>query len=62
MLYSQSLRDYARAQADLQNYLLKAPDGDVGRRAPASSSTQVTTALEAPSTTVPPTTTTRKKK
>lgn len=61
VLYSQSLRDYARAQTDLQNYLLKAPDGEWAALA-RQLLEQVTTALVAPSTTVPPTTTTRKKK
>jgi tetratricopeptide (TPR) repeat protein len=60
VLYTQSLRDYARAQVDLQNYLLKAPDGQWAALARQLLS-QVTTALESPSTTVPPTTTTRKK-
>ena len=61
VLYSQSsLRDYARAQVDLQNYLVKAPNGTwapLARQLLA----QVTTALESPSTTVPPTSTTTKK-
>ena len=61
VLYSQSsLRDFARAQIDLQNYLVKAPDGtwaELARQLLA----QVTKELESPSTTVPPTSTTRKK-
>jgi len=57
VLYSQSLRDYSRAQTDLQNYLLKAPDGPWAPMARTLLS-QVTTALESPSTTVPPTSTT----
>jgi cytochrome c-type biogenesis protein CcmH/NrfG len=58
VLYSQSLRDYARAQVDLQNYLLKAPDGTWAALARQLLG-QVTTALETPSTTVPPTSTTK---
>jgi len=61
VLYSQSsLRDYARAQVDLQNYLVKAPDGTWAALA-RQLLAQVTKALESPSTTVPPTSTTRKK-
>jgi len=60
VLYSQALRDYARAQADLQTYLVKAPDGTWAALA-RQLLAQVTTALETPSTTVPPTSTTRKK-
>ena len=61
VLYSQSsLRDYARAQIDLQNYLVKAPDGTWAALA-RQLLAQVTTALESPSTTVPPTSTTTKK-
>ncbi len=59
VLYSQSLRDYARAQVDLQSYLRRAPDGTWAELARTLLS-QVTTALETPSTTVPPTSTTRK--
>jgi tetratricopeptide (TPR) repeat protein len=59
VLYSQSLRDDARAQVDLQNYLVKAPDGTWAALA-RQLLAQVTTALESPSTTVPPTSTTRK--
>ncbi len=60
VLYSQSsLRDYARAQVDLQNYLVKAPGGTWAALA-RQLLAQVTTALESPSTTVPPTSTTRK--
>jgi cytochrome c-type biogenesis protein CcmH/NrfG len=57
VLYVASLRDYARAQVDLQNYLVKAPDGQWAANA-RSLLTQVTNALETPSTTVgaPPTT------
>jgi hypothetical protein len=58
VLYSQSLRDYARAQVDLQNYLLKASDGTWSARA-RELLAQVTKELESPSTTVPPTTTTK---
>jgi tetratricopeptide (TPR) repeat protein len=58
VLYSQSLRDYSRAQVDLQNYLLKAPDGTWAALA-RQLLAQVTTALETPSTTVPPTSTTK---
>jgi tetratricopeptide (TPR) repeat protein len=60
VLYTQSLRDYARAQVDLQNYLVKAPDGtwaELARQLLA----QVTNALETPSTTVPPTSSTKPK-
>jgi len=60
VLYSESLRDYARAQVDLQSYLRRAPDGTWAERA-RSLLAQVTTKLETPSTTVPPTSTTRKK-
>jgi cytochrome c-type biogenesis protein CcmH/NrfG len=49
------------AQADLQNYLLKAPNGQWAQNA-TSLLAQVTTALESPSTTVPPTTTQPKSK
>ncbi|HLM16385.1 MAG TPA: hypothetical protein VK549_01105 [Acidimicrobiia bacterium] len=60
VLYSQSsLRDFARAQIDLQNYLVKAPNGTwvaLARQLLA----QVTKKLESPSTTVPPTSTTTK--
>jgi cytochrome c-type biogenesis protein CcmH/NrfG len=59
VLYTQSLRDFARAQVDLQNYLVKAPDGTWAALARQLLG-QVTTALESPSTTVPPTSTTRK--
>jgi tetratricopeptide (TPR) repeat protein len=58
VLYSQSLRDYQHAQIDLQNYLVKQPQGTWAEQA-RQLLTQVTTALEAPSTTVPPTTTTK---
>ncbi|HEY3671019.1 MAG TPA: tetratricopeptide repeat protein [Acidimicrobiia bacterium] len=61
VLYSQSLHDDARAQVDLQNYLLKAPTGTWAALA-RQLLAQVTTALESPSTTVPPTSTTRKTK
>jgi TolA-binding protein len=61
VLYAQSLRDYARAQVDLQSYLRRAPDGKWAELA-RTLLAQVTTALETPSTTVPPTSTTRKKK
>ncbi len=60
VLYSQSLRDLAKAQVDLQNYLVKAPNGTWAALA-RQLLAQVTTALESPSTTVPPTSTTRKK-
>ena len=58
VLYSQSLRDFARAQVDLQNYLVKAPNGTWAALA-RQLLAQVTTALETPSTTVPPTSTTK---
>jgi tetratricopeptide (TPR) repeat protein len=61
VLYSQSLRDYARAQVDLQTYVRNAPDGTWAELA-RTLLAQVTKALETPSTTVPPTSTTRKKK
>jgi cytochrome c-type biogenesis protein CcmH/NrfG len=54
------LAQYAASQADLQLYLVKAPDGQWTNQA-HSLLAQVTTALESPSTTVPPTSTTRKK-
>jgi tetratricopeptide (TPR) repeat protein len=60
VLYAQSMRDDARAQVDLQNYLLKAPDGTWAEQA-RQLLADVTKALETPSTTVPPTSTTRKK-
>jgi tetratricopeptide (TPR) repeat protein len=60
VLYSQSLGDLAKAQVDLQNYLVKAPNGTWAALA-RQLLAQVTTALESPSTTVPPTSTTRKK-
>lgn len=59
VLWSQSLRDLARAQVDLQSYLRRAPDGTWAQLA-RTLLAQVTTALETPSTTVPPTSTTRK--
>jgi tetratricopeptide (TPR) repeat protein len=59
VLYSQSLRDLARAQVDLQNYLVKAPDGTWASLA-RTLLEQVTKELESPSTTVPPTSTTTK--
>jgi len=52
--------EFARAQIDLQNYLVKAPDGTWAELA-RTLLAQVTTELESPSTTVPPTSTTRKK-
>jgi cytochrome c-type biogenesis protein CcmH/NrfG len=60
ILYAFALRDYARSQVDLQNYLVKAPTGQWADQARQLLS-QVTTALESPSTTVPPTTTTTPK-
>ena len=60
VLYSQSLRDFAKAKVDLQNYLVKAPNGTWAALA-RQLLAQVTTALESPSTTVPPTSTTTKK-
>ena len=59
VLYSQSLRDYAQAQVDLQSYLRRAPEGTWAEFA-RTLLAQVTKALESPSTTVPPTSTTRK--
>ena len=61
VLYAFALRDYARAQVDLQNYLVKAPTGQWATQA-RQLLTQVTNALETPSTTVPATTTQPKKK
>jgi cytochrome c-type biogenesis protein CcmH/NrfG len=55
-----AIAQYAAAQADLQEYIVKAPDGQWSTQA-HSVLAQVTAALTAPSTTVPPTTTTRKK-
>jgi tetratricopeptide (TPR) repeat protein len=58
VLMSQALQNFRAAQSDLQQYLVKAPNGtwaDMARTLLA----QVTTALESPSTTVPATTTTR---
>jgi cytochrome c-type biogenesis protein CcmH/NrfG len=60
VLYSQSLRNYAAAQTDLQQYLVKAPSGTWAENA-RTLLAQVTKALEPGSTTVPPTSTTRKK-
>ena len=54
------IRQYAASQADLQLYIVKAPDGQWSQPAHELLA-QVTGALETPSTTVPPTTTTRKK-
>jgi cytochrome c-type biogenesis protein CcmH/NrfG len=54
------LHQYAASQADLQTYIVKAPDGKWTNQA-HSLLAQVTAALETPSTTVPPTSTTRKK-
>ena len=59
VLLSQSLRDYLGAQSDLQQYLVKAPNGTWAENA-RTLLAQVTTALEPGSTTVPPTSTTRK--
>ncbi len=56
VLYAESLRDYARSQVDLQNYLIKAPNGSWASLA-RTLLDQVTKALESPSTTVPPTST-----
>ena len=55
------IKQYSASQADLQLYIVKAPDGTWTNQA-HSLLAQVTTALETPSTTVPPTSTTRKKK
>ena len=60
VLYSQSLRNYQAAQSDLQQYLVKAPNGTWAETA-RTLLAQVTEALEPASTTVPPTSTTRKK-
>jgi cytochrome c-type biogenesis protein CcmH/NrfG len=61
ILYAFALKDYPRAQVDLQNYLVKAPAGAWVTQA-RQLLAQVTTALESPSTTVPPSTTRPKKK
>jgi len=53
--------DPARSQVDLQNYLLRAPNGVWAPQA-RQLLAQVTAALQAPSTTVPPTTTAPKRK
>jgi cytochrome c-type biogenesis protein CcmH/NrfG len=58
VLYSQSLRNYRAAQSDLQQYLVKAPNGTWAEMA-RDLLAQVTTALETPSATVPPTSTTK---
>ena len=60
VLYSQALRNYLAAQSDLQQYLVKAPNGTWAENA-RTLLAQVTAALEPGSTTVPPTSTTRKK-
>jgi tetratricopeptide (TPR) repeat protein len=54
------LQQYPGAQADLQLYIVKAPDGQWSTQA-HDLLAQVTAAVETPSTTVPPTSTTRKK-
>jgi tetratricopeptide (TPR) repeat protein len=56
VLYAFGLKDNARSQVDLQNYLLKAPSGRWADNA-RTLLAQVTKALESPSTTVPSTTT-----
>jgi tetratricopeptide (TPR) repeat protein len=61
VLYAFSTLDYVRAQIDLQNYLLRAPQGEWATQA-TKLLAQVTKAAEAPSTTVPPSTTQPKKK
>ena len=59
VLYAMALLDLPRAQVDLQNYLVKAPNGQWAANA-RSLLTQVTNALETPSTTVGPPSTTKK--
>jgi tetratricopeptide (TPR) repeat protein len=59
VLYVASLKDDVHAQADLQQYLTKAPGGQWASKA-RELLNEVTTALASPSTTVPPTTTTKK--
>jgi tetratricopeptide (TPR) repeat protein len=59
VLYSQSLQNFQAAQADLQQYLVKAPGGTWAETA-RTLLAEVTKALEPGSTTVPPTSTTRK--
>ena len=59
VLYAFALRDFARAQVDLQYYLSKAPSGRWVSQA-RQLLAQVTQALTSPSTTVPATTTTPK--
>jgi tetratricopeptide (TPR) repeat protein len=62
VLYTGALQDYARAQIDLQNYLLKDPTGRWADKA-RTLLAEVTKALQTPTTTtVPATTTTPKKK
>jgi len=63
ILYAFSTLDYLRAQIDLQNYLLRSPNGRWAQPA-RQLLAQVTKAAEAPSTTVPTSTTqpTSKKK
>ncbi len=61
ILYAFAMQDYARAQVDLQNYLVKAPSGQWAAQA-RQLLAQVTNQLESPSTTVPPTTTKPPKK
>jgi tetratricopeptide (TPR) repeat protein len=58
VLFSESMGGLASAQADLQTYLAKAPDGDWATMA-RELLDRVTKALESPSTTVPPTSTTK---
>lgn len=61
VLYYGALQDFARAQVDLQNYLVKDPAGRWADKA-RSLLDAATKAMESPATTtVPPTTTTKKK-
>jgi cytochrome c-type biogenesis protein CcmH/NrfG len=60
IVYAYAFRDFARAQIDLQNYLVKAPNGQWATQA-RTLLAQVTNALTAPSTTVGPPSTTKKK-
>jgi tetratricopeptide (TPR) repeat protein len=61
ILYAFASHDYLRAQIDLQNYLVRAPNGQWATQA-RSLLAQVTKAAASPSTTVPPSTTKPKAK
>jgi tetratricopeptide (TPR) repeat protein len=59
VLYALALRDFARSQVDLQNYLVRAPNGQWSN--PARTLLAQVTAQLTPSTTVVPPATTKKK-